>query len=116
MPHIMAFELAPKGTGSGPPHIAVVLPEVKGAPACCQIFSVEEPSSVKARKSFYKVQKVQMKWNNTGSSLLVLTSMETDDSGKAYYGSTNLYFMRSDGEEDATVAASADGAVHAVEW
>lgn len=115
-PNIMAFEVAPKGTGSGPPHVAVVTPEAKGAPARCNIYSLDDPSSVRAGKSFYKVQKVQMKWNNTGSSLLVLTSMETDDTGKAYYGSTNLYFMRADGEEDCAVATAGDGAVHDVEW
>jgi len=38
------------------------------------------------------------------------------DTGKAYYGSTNLYFMRADGMEYATVASGSDGAVHAVEW
>jgi translation initiation factor 2A len=116
VPNIMAFEVAPKGTGGGPPHVAVVVPEAKGAPARCLIYSLEDPSKVRAGKSFYKVQKVTMKWNHTGSALLVLTQMDTDDTGKAYYGSTNLYFMRADGEEDATVASAGDGAVHDVEW
>jgi len=115
-PHIMAFEVAPKGSGSGPPHIACVVPESKGAPASCLIYSVENTATVTARKSFYKVQKVSMKWNHTGTAVLVLTQMETDDTGKAYYGSTNLYFLRADGQEDATVSAAGDGAVHDVEW
>lgn len=116
LPHIMAFEVAPKGSGAGPPHIAVVTPESKGAPASCLIYSLEDSSRVTARKSFYKVQKVSMKWNHTGTAVLVLTQMETDDTGKAYYGSTNLYFLRADGQEDATVSAAGDGAVHDVEW
>jgi uncharacterized protein with WD repeat len=115
-PHIMAFEVAPKGVGSGPPHVSVVVPESKGAPASCLIYSLDEPSKPTARKSFYKVQKAQMTWNNLGSSLLVLTSMETDDTGKAYYGSTNLYFMRADGTEDSIVASAGEGTVHDVEW
>lgn len=115
-PNILAFEVAPRGAGSGPPHVAVVVPEAKGAPARCLIYSVDDPSKIRAGKSFYKVQKAVMKWNNTGSSLLVLTSMETDDTGKAYYGSTNLYFMRADGSEDCIVASAGDGAVHDVEW
>jgi translation initiation factor 2A len=116
LPRIMAFEVAPKGSGSGAPHVSVVTPELKGAPASCLIYSLEDPSSVRSRKSFYKVQKVTMKWNHTGTAVLVLTQMETDDTGKAYYGSTNLYFLRADGQEDATVSAAGDGAVHDVEW
>ena len=43
-----------------------------GQPARCQIFSLDAPSAPTAAKSFYKVQKVTMKWNNVGSALLVL--------------------------------------------
>lgn len=116
VPNIMAFEVSPKGVGGGSPSVAVCTPESKGAPARCQIYSVDNPSTPTAAKSFYKVQKVIMKWNNMGSALLVLTSMDVDDTGKAYYGSTNLYFMRPDGSEDCMVANAGDGPVHDVEW
>lgn len=116
VPNIMAFEVSAKGVGGGSPSVAVCTPESKGAPARCQIYSVDAPSTPTASKSFYKVQKVVMKWNSMGSALLVLTSMEVDDTGKAYYGSTNLYFMRPDGSEDCIVASAGDGSVHDVEW
>jgi len=114
--NIMAFEVSSKGIGGSSPSVAVCTPESKGAPARCQIYSLDTPSTPTASKSFYKVQKVVMKWNSMGSALLVLTSMEVDDTGKAYYGSTNLYFMRPDGSEDCIVASAGDGPVHDVEW
>jgi len=114
-PGIMAFEVSPKGAGGSPGHVAVCVPESKGAPGRCQLFSLDEPSKPTASKSFYKAQKVQMRWNNTGTAILVQTMMDVDDSGKAYYGTTKLYHMRPDGQEDSIVAGD-DGAVHDVQW
>jgi len=112
----VAFEVAPRGAGSAAPCVAVVVGESKGAPASCQVYRLDNLSRPTARKSFYKVQTVKMCWNNTGSAVLVLTSMEVDDTGRNYYGNTNLYFMRDDGSEDSIVASAGDGPVHDVQW
>mmetsp|Transcript_34497 Transcript_34497/g.75286 ORF Transcript_34497/g.75286 Transcript_34497/m.75286 type:complete len:621 (-) Transcript_34497:92-1954(-) len=116
VPGVMTFEVAPKGTGSGPPHVAVVIAESKGSPARCQIYSLESPGKPTASKSFFKAQAVTMSWNNTGSALLVKTMVEVDDTGKCYYGNTNLYFMRPDGQEDCIVCSADQGPVHDVQW
>lgn len=115
-PGIMAFEVAPRGAGTGPTHVAICIAESKGQPAKCQIFRLDDPSQATASKNFFKAQSVTMKWNNTGSSLLVKTSMEVDDTGKSYYGGSNLYFLRADGEESCIVAAAEGGAIHDVQW
>lgn len=108
---MMGFEVAPKGG-----YVAICIAESKGVPAKCQIFKLDDPSKPTATKSFFKAQKVSMRWNNTGTALLVLTSMEVDDTGKNYYGNTNLYFMRPDGQEDCIVASADQGPVHDVQW
>eukprot|EP00747_Dinoflagellata_sp_TGD_P165270 gnl/TRDRNA2_/TRDRNA2_186328_c0_seq1.p1 gnl/TRDRNA2_/TRDRNA2_186328_c0~~gnl/TRDRNA2_/TRDRNA2_186328_c0_seq1.p1 ORF type:complete len:648 (-),score=147.96 gnl/TRDRNA2_/TRDRNA2_186328_c0_seq1:253-2196(-) len=114
VPNIIAFEIAKAGVGS--PHIAVCVPEAKGAPARCMIYRLDDLKKPLASKSMYKVQTVKFYWNNTGTALLVLTSMDVDDTGKQYYGSTNLYFMRPDGQDDSIVASADSGPVHDVCW
>lgn len=115
-PGIMAFEVAPRGAGTGPPHIAVVVGESKGAPAKCQIMRLDESLRVTATKVFYKAQTVSMMWNNLGTAVLVKTMQEVDDTGKSYYGGAHLYFLRADGEESCVIATPSDGAIHDVAW
>lgn len=115
-PGIIAFEVAPKGAQGNPPHIATVVGEAKGAPARCQVFRVTDPGVPTATKTFFKAQTVTMQWNNTGTSLLVRTSQEVDDTGKSYYGGSHLYFMRADGEESCIISSPDDGAIHDVQW
>lgn len=113
---IMAFEVAPKGAGTGPPHVAICIAESRGAPAKCQIFRLDSLEKPTATKTFFKAQTVRMQWNNTGTAVLVQTTMEVDDTGKSYYGGSHLYFLRPDGEESALVAAADDGPIHDVQW
>lgn len=115
-PGIMAFEVAPRGAGTGPPHIAICIAESKGAPAKCQIIRMDENLPVTATKVFYKAQSVTFQWNNVGTAALVKTMTETDDSGKSYYGGAHLYFLRADGEESCVVATPDEGAIHDVAW
>jgi len=110
---VSAFELAP---GGGSPNIAVFVPETKGQPAKCLIFELDSLENHKAGKTFYKAQDVQLLWNLDGSALLVLTHEDVDDSGKTYYGNTNLYFIRTDGSLTQIVASWSEGAVHDVQW
>jgi len=115
-PGIMAFEVAPRGAGTSVPYVAICIAETKGSPAKCQTYRLDAPETPTAGKSFYKAQSVKMMWNGTGSALLVRASVDVDDTGKNYYGGTNLYFMRPDGQEDCIVAAAGEGAVHDVQW
>lgn len=39
-----------------------------------------------AQKTFYKADKIQMKWNDSGTNLLVLTQTDVDKTNKSYYG------------------------------
>mmetsp|Transcript_81891 Transcript_81891/g.210975 ORF Transcript_81891/g.210975 Transcript_81891/m.210975 type:complete len:635 (+) Transcript_81891:177-2081(+) len=115
-PGIIAFEMAPKGAQGQTAHCAIVIGEAKGAPARCQVFNLSSPKVPTATKTFYKAQTVTMLWNNTGSSLLVHTQQEVDDTGKSYYGGSHLYFMRADGEESCIISSPDDGAIHDVQW
>jgi len=118
-PGIMAFEVAPRGSGTGgagSAHVAICVAESKGAPARCQVFKLDDPSKATASKNFFKAQTVKMTWNNTGTAMLVKASTEVDDTGTSYYGGSSLYFIRADGEEASIVASADGGAIHDVQW
>eukprot|EP00933_Yihiella_yeosuensis_P078103 TRINITY_DN8920_c4_g1_i1.p1 TRINITY_DN8920_c4_g1~~TRINITY_DN8920_c4_g1_i1.p1 ORF type:complete len:626 (+),score=147.33 TRINITY_DN8920_c4_g1_i1:194-2071(+) len=115
-PGIMAFEVAPRAAGNGSVHCAICIAEAKGAPARCQIFRLDNPTAPTATKNFFKAQTVTMTWNHMGTALLCKASMEVDDTGKSYYGGSNLYFVRADGEEAFIVAPADGGALHDYQW
>lgn len=56
-----------------------------------------------SQKSFYKGDKVQLKWNNTGTTLIVLAQTDVDKSGKSYYGETTLYLLSVSGTFDSRI-------------
>ena len=56
-----------------------------------------------SQKTFFKGDKVQLKWNQEGSSLIVLAQTEVDKSGKSYYGETTLYLLTADGNFDSRI-------------
>lgn len=76
---------------------------VQGAPASVKIHSLSTLASMSSSKTFYKADKIQMKWNKSGTSLLFLTQTEVDKTGKSYYGETNLYMMAAAGTFDCRV-------------
>lgn len=69
-----------------------------------------------SQKTFFKGDKVQLKWNKQGSSLLVLAQTDVDRSGKSYYGETTLYLMSTSGAFDARVTLDKEGPIHDVSW
>ncbi len=60
-------------------------------------------ASPHSQKTFYKGDKVQMKWNGSGSAVIVLAQTEVDKTGKSYYGETNLYLLSASGGFDCRV-------------
>ena len=56
-----------------------------------------------SQKTFFKGDKVQMKWNQSGTSILVLAQTDVDKTNKSYYGETTLYLLSTTGAFDARV-------------
>lgn len=99
------------------PHVALYLPGVKGAPSVCKIFRYPavQPNETITAKSFYQADRVEMMWNKRGTSLLLLTSTDVDQSGASYYGKQSLHFLSVKGDS-CSVTLSKEGPIHAVEW
>lgn len=56
-----------------------------------------------SQKNFFKGDKVQLKWNDNGTSLIVLAQTEVDKTGKSYYGETTLYLLSANGGFDSRI-------------
>ncbi|KAI1771487.1 translation initiation factor eIF-2A [Hypoxylon cercidicola] len=106
------FALAP-----GQNHnIAVFIPERKGQPSTVKVYNVPEFTNPISQKTFFKGDKVQLKWNSLGTSLIVLAQTDVDKSNKSYYGETTLYLLSANGALDARVTLDKDGPIHDVAW
>lgn len=109
---IQDFALAPGNNHN----VAVFVPERKGQPAAVKVFNVPQFNSPISQKTFFKGDKVQLKWNSLGTSLIVLAQTDVDKSNKSYYGETTLYLLNSNGAFDARVTLDKDGPIHDVSW
>ncbi|PKI85983.1 hypothetical protein MVES1_000158 [Malassezia vespertilionis] len=118
--NIGAFQLGP----STNPSVAVFFPEKRGAPASVRLYAVKSMLGASldaqvqplAQKSFFKAEKVTFKWNATGTSLLVMTATDHDQTGKSYYGESNLYMLSARGDFDCRVELDKEGPIHDFEW
>ncbi|KAI9813681.1 MAG: hypothetical protein M1832_006109 [Thelocarpon impressellum] len=96
--------------------VAVFIPERKGQPAAVKVFSVPQFAAAVCQKTFFKGDKVQLKWNELGTSLIVLAQTEVDKTGKSYYGETNLYILSANGSFDSRIQLDKEGPIHDVTW
>ncbi|KAL8907471.1 MAG: hypothetical protein Q9207_001375 [Kuettlingeria erythrocarpa] len=103
--------------------IAIFVPERKGQPAAVKVYNVPEFSVPVSQKSFFKGDKVQLKWNVKGTELIVLAQTEVDKTGKSYYGETTLYLLSANGGFDSRIELGTDsgifhkdGPIHDVTW
>ena len=67
------------------------------------MFNVPNFDAAVSQKNFFKGDKVQLNWNNEGTSLIVLAQTEVDKSGKNYYGETTLYLLSANGGFDSRI-------------
>ncbi|ODA83424.1 hypothetical protein RJ55_01938 [Drechmeria coniospora] len=110
---VATFALAP---GTQNHAVAVFVPERKGQPAVVKVYNVPLFQNPISHKTFFKGDKVQLKWNKRGSSILVLAHTDVDKSGKSYYGETTLYLLSTNGAFDARVTLDKEGPIHDVSW
>lgn len=67
------------------------------------MFNVPNFEAPVSQKTFFKGDKVQLKWNNLGTSLIVLATTDVDKSNRNYYGETNMYILSANGGFDSRI-------------
>lgn len=85
-------------------------------PAAVKVFNVPQFTTPVSQKTFFKGDKVQLKWNALGTTLIVLAQTEVDKTGKSYYGETNLYVLSANGGFDSRITLDKEGPIHDVTW
>ncbi|WVO14696.1 hypothetical protein L204_102334 [Cryptococcus depauperatus] len=115
------------------PAVAVWVGEKKGAPASVGLWPLsalisdgetnedsktdtKDMPPTAARKAFYKADKLTFKWNNAGTHALFLAQSDVDNTGKSYYGETNLYLVSLDGKFDGLVELDKEGPIYDFDW
>lgn len=68
-----------------------------------KVFLIPQFGTPVSQKTFFKGDKVQLKWNKSGTSLIVLAQTDVDKSGKSYYGETTLYLLSATGGFDSRI-------------
>ncbi|KAF7353882.1 Eukaryotic translation initiation factor 2A [Mycena venus] len=99
------------------PSVAVFVAEKKGQPASIRIYgllSLNSPPT--CQKTFFKADRSQIKWNDLGTQVLLLTQTEVDNSNKSYYGETGLYLLSAAGNFDCRVTLDKEGPIHDFAW
>lgn len=96
--------------------VAVFVPERKGQPSAVKVFNVPQFNAPVSQKTFFKGDKVQLKWNQLGTTLIVLAQTEVDKTGKSYYGETTLYVLSANGGFDSRITLDKEGPIHDVSW
>ncbi|KAK5936631.1 hypothetical protein PMZ80_011096 [Knufia obscura] len=96
--------------------IAVFVPERKGQPAAVRVYNVPNFTTPVSQKNFFKGDKVQLKWNDAGTNLIVLAQTEVDKTGKSYYGETTMYLLSANGSFDSRIDLDKEGPIHDVSW
>ncbi|KAH8819492.1 eukaryotic translation initiation factor eIF2A-domain-containing protein [Xylogone sp. PMI_703] len=96
--------------------VAIFIPERKGQPAAVKVYNVPQFTSPVSQKTFFKGDKVQLKWNQIGTTLIVLAQTEVDKTGKSYYGETTLYVLSANGGFDSRITLDKEGPIHDVSW
>jgi translation initiation factor 2A len=96
------------------------------------VYNVPKLDTPASQKNFFKGDKVQLKWNDNGTSLIVLAQTEVDKTGKSYYGETTMYLLSANGgfdsridlgmlsfyrtKDSAYILVDKEGPIHDVSW
>ena len=68
-----------------------------------KLFAVPNFDKPVSQKTFFKGDKVQLKWNQSGTSLIVLAQTDVDKSNRSYYGETTMYILSANGGFDSRI-------------
>ncbi|XP_015602162.1 eukaryotic translation initiation factor 2A isoform X2 [Cephus cinctus] len=111
---VAKFSISPN---PAPYHILCYMPGKSGQPSFGRLFQYPKFESTQslANKSFFQADRVDIYWNQRGTSVLLMTSTEVDKTGASYYGKQTLHYLGTKGET-AMVMLSKEGPIHAVEW
>ena len=64
-----------------------------GEPSFARIYRYPHFETIVASKTFFQADRVDVKWNQKGTAILLTTMTDVDVSGGSYYGKTMLHYL-----------------------
>lgn len=112
---VAAYSLSPSPSQRS--YIACYMPGSAGQPSFQKLFQYPkfEMSQAVASKTFFQGESVQFYWNDRGTSVLSMTSTESDKLGTTYYGRQSLHYANTKGDT-SMVQLGKEGPIYDVAW
>lgn len=114
LPREKSFELSPSPTGQ--PFVALFKPHHKTSQATFRVFRMPSLKDDMLQLNFGRAEGATVQWSPSGSYIALTLKMETDKSGKSYYGTTTLVVVSIRDRTSVNVALSADDYIHDLMW
>lgn len=105
-------------TSGGKMFMLCFIPEVAGG-SLARVAMYDTSSPAKPVTEIHLsagVKDCKMMWNFDGTAALVLANSDVDESGSSYFGSTYLYWLKTDGKAPVQVYGGKDGQVQDFSW
>jgi len=115
--HIQKVTHYGMSTNAGKTFVVGYAPGSKGGPSFAKLFQYPnfEDTQVLANKSFFQADSVDVKWNSSGTCVLLLVQADVDKTGSSYYGKQQLHFMNIRGDT-CMVSLAKEGPIYSVSW
>jgi len=110
------YEISPV-SDKGVSFVSCFIPENGGTVARVAVYSLSNPAKPAIETHLpAKVKDAKMVWNFDGSAMTVLANSDVDETGCSYFGTTYLYWLKSDGKAQSQIYGSKDGQVQDIAW
>jgi len=101
----------------GASYVACYMPESGLTVAHVSVFHLNDPSKPTITVHLpAKIKDASMLWNLDATALLVHASSDVDETGNSYFGSSYLYWIRSDGKTKIQISGAKEGCVQDIAW
>lgn len=114
LPREKSVELSPSPTEQ--PFVGLFMPHHKTSQASFRVFRMPNFKEDMLSLNFGRAEGASVQWSASGAFVALTLKMETDKSGKSYYGTTALNVVSVRDRTSVTVPLSKDDYVHDLMW
>lgn len=99
-------------------NVVAFVPAISSQPASARLYRYPKLNNedVVSRKTFFRADTCNMRWNSTGTCCALIVSSDTDKTGQSYYGESAAYCLDSRGNAALLQPETKKGPVYAVEF
>lgn len=107
-----AFAVSP----ADQPFVVLFKPHHKQSQASCRVFRLPNLKEDIFSMNFGRAEGGTVQWSKSGGLLSLVLKMDTDASGKSYYGTTSLSVLSVRDRTETKIAITSGEAIHDIQW